>query len=321
MHPGDGAPDGLPLLQANVDRGAARAGFAIPVRRAWRDALGPAQLRALWACGAVRYPRRPRVMRAFWRGSNTDRAADPMDEANALDAARTRLHLLGRWHADVLDAALTGWPQAAFDNAQCVDALLPLGARAELEDAGRYALALDLDGNGWSDRLRALALAGTTPILKQATNVSGFGDHLFPPRGAALEAFAPDLRDLAPRAEALLAEAATEAGAARLWAMVDRSRAVAALALSQLGAIEATAFAMARAAELSDWRVVQEPGYEEVPFARCCPHAPALPRRFVEAVRATTRSGGGGGGRSRARAAALLPLQCRCSAAAGAETE
>lgn len=94
VHLGDGAPEGLPLLQvgrgggasgggaagagarrktaavrllgslppssrpshppqANIDRGAPRAGFAIP-KRAWRDALGPAQLGALLECLEVR---------------------------------------------------------------------------------------------------------------------------------------------------------------------------------------------------------------------------------------------------------------------------
>lgn len=36
-----------------------------------------------------------------------------------------------------------------------------------LEDANRYALLLDVDGNGWSDRYRLLAHFNT-PLLKQA---------------------------------------------------------------------------------------------------------------------------------------------------------
>lgn len=87
--------------QPNIDRGFARAGFAIPARRAWPEALGPSQLASYSSCLEVRYPRTPgsRSRRAVWRGSNTDRDIDPMEEGNALDAARSRLHLFGRWCA------------------------------------------------------------------------------------------------------------------------------------------------------------------------------------------------------------------------------
>jgi hypothetical protein len=65
----------------------------------------------------VRYPRATaaRAPRAAWRGTNTDRRIDPMDESNALDALRSRLHLMGRWYPDIFDAHYTDFGQRAFD--------------------------------------------------------------------------------------------------------------------------------------------------------------------------------------------------------------
>jgi hypothetical protein len=80
----------------------------------------------------ARYPRstpqqqQRRTPRAVWRGSSTDPTHPLVEEGNALDLARSRLALLGRWYPGVLDAALVGWVQAAFQG-QCVDELMPLG--------------------------------------------------------------------------------------------------------------------------------------------------------------------------------------------------
>lgn len=166
----------------------------------------------------ARYPRNTpqqqqrRTARAVWRGSSTDPSHPLVEEGNALDLARTRLALLGRWYPNVLDAALVGWVQTAFQG-QCVDEVMPLGesgrwvcgvlvlwrgaaspatcdcnhesdtgvcdmrpclagSRLALEDFNRYALLLDIDGNGWSDRYRLLAHMNT-PVLKQASNLTG----------------------------------------------------------------------------------------------------------------------------------------------------
>jgi hypothetical protein len=56
------------------------------------------------------------------------------------------------------------------------------------------------------------------------------------------------------------------------------------------------AAAITKVAELSDWQVQMQPGYEEVPFSRCCTRSRGLPAGFVEALRATRPGGGGGGG-------------------------
>jgi hypothetical protein len=50
---------------------------------------------------------------------------------------------------------------------QCVDAIMPAGPRLALEDFNNFALIVDVDGNGWSDRMRLLAHFNT-PVLKQA---------------------------------------------------------------------------------------------------------------------------------------------------------
>jgi hypothetical protein len=49
LHLGDGAPPGLPLVQVNINRSSAQAGFTLP-KYMWRDALGPAQFQVLAEC-------------------------------------------------------------------------------------------------------------------------------------------------------------------------------------------------------------------------------------------------------------------------------
>lgn len=104
LHLGDGSPAGLPLLQASINRGVARAGFTLP-KFAWRDALGPTQLAAHAECLAVRHsPGAGRTQRAVWRGSSTDRERLIVDESNVLMLTRTRLHMFGMWCVPILTA-------------------------------------------------------------------------------------------------------------------------------------------------------------------------------------------------------------------------
>jgi hypothetical protein len=53
LHLGDGAPPGLPLVQVNINRSNAQAGFTIP-KYMWQDALGPQQFQLLAECLQVR---------------------------------------------------------------------------------------------------------------------------------------------------------------------------------------------------------------------------------------------------------------------------
>jgi hypothetical protein len=79
-----------------------------------------------------------------------------------------------------------------------------------LEDFNHYALLLDIDGNAWSDRYR-LYTHMNTPVLKQASNLTGFFEHVMAP-GAVLEQYAPDLSDLPTRARQLLREMQQQPG-------------------------------------------------------------------------------------------------------------
>lgn len=78
------------------------------------------------------------------------------------------------------------------------------GPELPLEDFNRYALLLDVDGNAWSDRYRLLTHFNT-PVLKQASNLTAFFEHLMAP-GVVVEQYAPDLSDLPVRARQLLDE-------------------------------------------------------------------------------------------------------------------
>lgn len=66
--------------------------------------------------------------------------------------------------------------------------------------------------------------------------------------------------------------------------------------LNQVSTIEALAWAAANVARLSDWVPVMEPGFELVPFNRCCSYNKALPPGFVQAVAATQVGGAAGAG-------------------------
>jgi hypothetical protein len=75
-----------------------------------------------------------------------------------------------------------------------VCAVPPPGPTLPLEAFNRYAVVLDIDGNSWSDRYRLLAHANT-PVLKQASNLTAFFEHLAVP-GRVVQHYAHDLSDL-----------------------------------------------------------------------------------------------------------------------------
>lgn len=84
----------------------------------------------------------------------------------------------------------------------------PAGPPLPLESFNRYSLVLDIDGNGWSDRYRLLAHANT-PVLKQASNLTAFFEHLAAP-GAVVQHYAADLSDLPVRVRAVLQQQPAE---------------------------------------------------------------------------------------------------------------
>jgi len=73
-----------------------------------------------------------------------------------------------------------------------------------LEQFNRYALLLDIDGNSWSDRYRLLTHFNT-PILKQASNLTAFFEHIAAP-GFVVEHYNHDLSDLPVKVATLLQE-------------------------------------------------------------------------------------------------------------------
>lgn len=84
------------------------------------------------------------------------------------------------------------------------------GPELPLEAFNRYALLLDIDGNAWSDRYRLL-VHFNTPVLKQASNLTAFFEHVMAP-GVAMEQYAVDLSDLPTRARELLGEMQSQPG-------------------------------------------------------------------------------------------------------------
>lgn len=279
VHPGDGGANGYPAIQTNIDVGHPHAGFAAPYGH-WRDALGPIQQAALMACLEARYPPSTRIPKAVWRGTSTDKAG-LLSEANLLAVARSRIALMGQWYPDIFDAGYAAFSQVDLRYGSCASTMLPHKNRINLEDFNKYAIIIDVDGNAWSDRFWFLAHYNTL-ILKQASNMTAYFEHLLAPK-QSIELFANDVRELPARVEELLAEHATRP--LRILHMTETKQAIASLALSQVGTIEAMASALATVASLSEWQPVQQDDYELVPFSQCCKHNTALPKQFIDAVR------------------------------------
>lgn len=71
----------------------------------------------------------------------------------------------------------------------------------------------------------------------------------------------------------------------------ERQQGLAAYLLNQVSLMQATAYTLAKVAELSDWKPAREAGsYQLVPFSRCCTVAANLPAGFVQAVGAWGRT-------------------------------
>jgi len=66
----------------------------------------------------------------------------------------------------------------------------------------------------------------------------------------------------------------------------ERQQGLAHYLLNQVALMHATAYTLAKVAQLSQWKPVMEDSYSLVPFSRCCSQAKRLPAEFVAAVRA-----------------------------------
>ncbi|KXZ53031.1 hypothetical protein GPECTOR_8g398 [Gonium pectorale] len=264
LHFGDGCTVGLPVISWNVCRQHPDAGFTMPSYSVWEKSLGPQQMRAHHTCLRHRYPVSRRQPLAVWRGSTTDTQFTNFNKDNYLQALRVRLHLLARNHTDVLDVRISN-PLNCDD---FVRQRLPgTGGGLAFEDYNKYCLVVDVDGNGWSDRFGQL-VHFYTPILKVASNFTGFFEHLYAP-DVAIAQFSRDLSDLPAKARKMVEECAT-------------TRAL----LDHVGIAEGFAYTLLTYHSLSAWAVQANlTDYNEVNMLGCCKFA-NLPKEFAAAVSA-----------------------------------
>lgn len=279
LHFGDGCTNGIPAISWNVCRQYADAGFTMPTYSAWDHSLGPVQMRIFHACLAQRYPTRGRKPFAIWRGSTTDTAFNDFTADNYLKSLRVKLHLLARNHTDVLDAKI-----ANVINADGVvrAAINDTGSQVRFEDYNQYCVIIDVDGNGWSDRFAQLAHFNT-PILKVASNFTGYFEHLYAP-GVSIAQFSRNLSDLPAKAAAMIADCRAEYQQGRMLAR--HMQATTRLLLDQVGMLKAFAYTLLAYKNASRWEVDPDvAGYDEIPRT-CCSHT-KLPPEFAAYVSGT----------------------------------
>lgn len=160
----------------------------------------------------------------------------------------------------------------------------PLKPRMKMSELNNFAIAIDVDGNTWSDRLPVL-LRGDSVVLKQeyARSLDYLAESL--KQREAIEFFKYDESDLATRTSRLLFEYSEEREKyeARIEKMTDFAREY----VSHEGVIRAMAYALTNYASFEDWKIEMQEGYVVVPKSRCCKMNNALPRGLIEEVRAS----------------------------------
>lgn len=273
----------------NVCRDLPRAGFTIPTYSVWENALGPRGADAMHSCLEARYARSQRRHSVFWRGGTSGarhcrRVGKPITPGNILEVDRVRLVDAAAPHVPMLDAAIVHVHEAQGDQEdEVMRAISHVGRVAHasnFEDYNHNAVVLDIDGNGWSDRFGQL-MHWNTPILKQASNATAFFEHLVAPR-SSIESYSNDLSDWVPHALSLLDE--LDQDEARLNNQVRHHQGLARLLLSQLAVTHAMAYTLSVYSNMTDWQVVDEPGYTVLPKSLCCTWA-TLPVDAVARIR------------------------------------
>lgn len=158
---------------------------------------------------------------------------------------------------------------------------VPLLPRIEIEDFNSYTVIVDIDGNGWSDRLVRLACFNT-PLLKQQSRSSKeyFG-HLLE-NGTHVVFFSSDLSDLVPLLEDFLRQCREIPD--RCLKMVRNMQSFARKHLSHLGVLRAMAYALNEFGKKIPWRPRLEDAYEEIPPSICCGMNPSLPEELIHKV-------------------------------------
>lgn len=243
-------------------------------------ALGPQQLQVYHECLASRYPLKSRRPAVLWRGSTTDPKKGPFSIKDVTQVARMVIHK--RFARDpVVDAKVT----KIIGGDDCVKQYLePLGSEVALEDYNTAAIIMDVDGNGWSDRMSRLVHFSNSPVLKQASNNTAFYEHLLAP-GHNIEHYHNDLSNLKDRAHELIAE--WKASPARLVRQAEQRQAMALVMLNQIAVAEAMAFSMLEYSKRITWNTTRDPTYEHVPFSQVCIYdRNKLPKAFCEKISA-----------------------------------
>ncbi|GMH37143.1 hypothetical protein BSKO_05016 [Bryopsis sp. KO-2023] len=268
-----------PAFTYSVNIRCERGGFAFPSDGAYGVALGGDQLDLLYECLDAHFPYDARITKGVWRGSTT---GPPMNEENYKENRRVRLSLLARNRTDIMDVGLYAYSQVTSDVKKLLTEAIPLVPRIPMEHYNNYTLILDLDGNGWSDRLSTL-ISYNTPLFKQTTNYQDYFGHLLQP-GVHIETFNESLVDVVPRLEELLEE--YRSSPRRLREMANKMHQFTKEHASHLGLVRAVAYGLNMYASKLTWKTELESGFVEVKKSKCCHKNPTFPAQFLKAVRA-----------------------------------
>jgi hypothetical protein len=171
VHFGDGQVPGLPALYWTVNRTQPQGGFTMPSAACWHLSLGKAQMKIHAKCLQARYPQDNRIPKLVWRGTTSDAELTGPTAANAMWWHRIQLHLMGKWHPNLLDVSLVNISQSDTNTTLLKEMVLGMGPRMPIEDFNNYVGVIDVDGYGWSDRFAQLVFSNT-PIVKQVGNHS-----------------------------------------------------------------------------------------------------------------------------------------------------
>lgn len=180
-------------------------------------------------------------------------------------AFRIRLHQFSRNHTDVLDVRIAN-PLNCDEFVK--DQIKDTGSWIGFEEFNQYCAILDLDGNGWSDRFGQL-VHFNTPILKLASNHTGFFEHLFAP-DVAIGQF-HDLSDLERKAREMVDDC--QAGGVSTRRLARTMQATSRVLMDQVGIAQAFAYTLHVYKNLSDWTLdASLQGFKAVNVS-CCTHA------------------------------------------------
>eukprot|EP00210_Caulerpa_lentillifera_P004373 g4171.t1 len=274
-----------PVLSYSISLKNVHAGFTIPSFGAFSHSLGETQSLLLKECLKVQHPRDKRIRQAVWRGTTTGQQMFSADDV--LQNHRVKLCRNCARRPDLFDVGIVDYIQIDENDTKLVEkltAVAPKKERIPMSEFNDYAVVLDVDGNGWSDRLPIL-LNGDSLVLKQ--NYDKSLDYLSESlkQSEAIEFFKWDLSDLESQASMLLHEYTEER---EIWeARIERMADFAKEYVSQDGVIRAMAYALTNYAKFQNWEVEMQDGYVLVPKTKCCKISSALPRGLIDEVQSS----------------------------------